>query len=211
MHIFQRNILELTKAGRITNCTLREIGEKIACDHPQQVKHHLFQLQKKGLVNIDSATGGYTLREVKEKGFFNVPIMGAANCGEALSFADDVAEGFMQISNSLLPHKKGGLFILRALGQSMDQASINGKNIQDGDYVLIDSYKKTASNNKYIVAIINGMANIKKIIIDKKNRQVALLSESSLDLPPMYTHTDDLEEFSVAGSVIDVFKKPRNK
>ena len=52
------------------------------------------------------------------------------------------------------------------------------------------------------------MANIKKIMIDKKSQQIILMSESMLDLPPIYIHADDYSNYLVCGKVVDVMKKP---
>ena len=52
-----------------------------------------------------------------------------------------------------------------------------------------------------------GMANIKKFFLDRENRQVVLMSESTKDFPPIYIHEDD--EFMVNGKVVQVIKKPR--
>lgn len=51
LHIMQEKILKLVKDGEdISKMTLRQIGEKIGSTSPQQVKHHIVMLQKRGLI-----------------------------------------------------------------------------------------------------------------------------------------------------------------
>jgi hypothetical protein len=52
------------------------------------------------------------------------------------------------------------------------------------------------------------VANIKKIFIDDKNRQLVLVSESNQDLPPIYIHRQDLDKYLIAGRVVKVMKQP---
>ena len=50
---------------------------------------------------------------------------------------------------------------MRAVGSSMNQANIGGKNIEEDDYVLVDHTDKDIQTNDYILSVIDGMANIK--------------------------------------------------
>ena len=91
-------------------------------------------------------------------------------------------------------------------GNSLNKANINGKNIEDGDFVIIDSQATNPKNGDYIVSIIEEMANIKKYIWDAKNSQIILGSESTQNYNPIYVHEDD--NIIINGKVIDVIKKP---
>jgi repressor LexA len=82
------------------------------------------------------------------------------------------------VSSLLLKNKKS-VFAIKAVGASMNRANIDGRNIEDGDYVIIDATDKSIRSNDYVLSVIDEMANIKKIIIDQQNRQVCLVSESS--------------------------------
>ena len=88
----------------------------------------------------------------------------------------------------------------------MNRAEINGKSIEDGDYVIIDSEAKNAETGDVVLAIIDNKATIKKFIRDEKNEQIVLKADSSFDYEPIYLHPDD--EFFINGKVIGVIKKP---
>lgn len=216
MHIIQQKLLNLAKESNLAGLTLRKIGELISePGSPQKIKHHLDKLMEKGLLIMSGdgkilkpASGGID----KKSKIVSLPIVGSANCGEALIFADQKVEGYLKISLKILGEKFRSklkdLFVLRAVGDSMNRASVNEKTIEDGDYVIAEKIVGQPSNGEYVVSIIDGLANIKKIIIDEKNKQIILKSESNLDLPPIYIHADDYSNYLVCGKVIDVMKKP---
>jgi SOS-response transcriptional repressor LexA len=83
-----------------------------------------------------------------------------ASCGEALAYVDDnPADDFLQLSKSLFhkaePEK---LFAVKALGDSMNKDGIN-----DGDYVIFEKTDEPVEmEGKIVVAVINGMATIKR-------------------------------------------------
>ncbi|MFA7601159.1 MAG: S24 family peptidase, partial [Patescibacteria group bacterium] len=98
------------------------------------------------------------------------------------------------------------IFVVRAKGNSMNKALVNGETINDGDYVLVDSEKKQPENGDYVLSIIDGLANIKKFKEDKERGMVVLFSESSSSYDPIYIHRDDQDFYSVAGRVVGVLK-----
>ena len=87
----------------------------------------------------------------------------------------------------------------------MNKAKINGQNIEDGDYVIVDT-KKTAKPNDYVLAIIDNVANIKKLLINQKNRIFSLVSESTENHPTIFIHEND--KFLINGVVKYIIKKP---
>ncbi|MDD4989601.1 MAG: transcriptional repressor LexA, partial [Candidatus Pacebacteria bacterium] len=110
----------------------------------------------------------------------SIPVVGSANCGPADIIAEENIEGYLKISKKLLS-KRDGIFVLRASGNSMNDAKIGKekKNIEDGDFVIIDSIDRDAKDGDYVLSIIDGKANLKKFKIDKKNNQITLISEST--------------------------------
>ncbi|MDP2684988.1 MAG: S24 family peptidase [bacterium] len=215
MHIIQEKILKLIDRENISGLPLRDIAVKIGeTGSPQKIKHHLDQLASKGFIKIDKRAGKIErIKSGLKKGsnFISLPILGSANCGEAVFFADNHVEGYLKVTKSILGDlvdKVKYLFVLRAVGQSMNQANTVGGAIEDGDFVIVDGTKKIPSNEDYVVSIIDGVANIKKIYIDNKNQQFILISESNQDLPPIYIHKDDLDNYLIAGKVVKVMKQP---
>lgn len=209
MHKLQQKILELSRSENISLLSLRQIGERIGDPQPQKVKHHLDQLFKKGFLKKTDA--GINIVEAGFSGiFYSIPVMGSANCGQAVTFADESIESYLTLSKGMLSSKfkQNITFAVKAIGNSMNRASVAGKNIEEGDYVIIDSSERDLNyyNNKYVLSIINGMANIKKFVIDKANHGIALISESSESYPPIYIHQDDLDTYRVNGVITDVIK-----
>lgn len=193
--------------------TLREIGVKLGHPgSPQKMKHHLDQLAKKGFLRIDRE---HNLIELIMKNgahgsIISLPIMGKANCGEAASFADNHVEEYLQVTKGVLGDlaiRAKDLFVLQAVGSSMNQAHIGGDAIEDGDYVIVDRQKVVPEKDSYVVSLINGVANIKKIYIDEKNQRIILASESNQDIPPIYIHKDDLDDYMISGTVVKVMKR----
>ena len=215
MHIAQEKLLKLLDTQNVSGLTLRQIGGKIGeTGSPQKIKHHLDQLAKRGLIKIDRQNN--TIEKTRgglsaENNLVSLPIVGSANCGEATYFADGYAEGYLKASKTVLGDlvdKINNLFVLRAVGSSMNRAYIDEDTIEDGDFVIVDKTEKQPRNGEYVVSIIDGVANIKKLFLDDKNQRVVLVSESNEDLPPIYIHQDDLDSYFIAGRVVKVMKQP---
>lgn len=208
MHPVQQKILQALNEKPFIGLTLRKIGENIGENSPQTIKHHLTQLSKNGFILIDKKNKIIKkISRTDTDGFFiSLPILGSANCGPANIYAEENIGGFLKVSKSVL-NKKGDLFVLKAEGNSMNKANINGNNIENGDYVVIDKSDTSPKNGDYILSIIDNMANIKKFYLDKENNQIVLLSESTQDYPPIYISESD--NFLINGKVIQVIKKPR--
>ncbi len=217
MHKIQEQLLKLAREKNLGQFSLREIGSFIGEESPQKIKHHLGELEKKGLLRIDKVKGMIKKNEQEwQKGIMgmgkilSVPILGSVNAGPAQIFAETNVEGFLRISSTLLDRSIKGehrFFALQVNGPSMNRAKINGKRIEDGDYVIIDLNEKHPRNGDIVLSIIDGMANIKKFFLDKENRQVVLMSESTKNFPPIYIHEND--DFMINGKVVQVIKKPK--
>lgn len=183
----------------------REIGNLIGVSHPQTVKHHLEQLEKRNLIR-SNAEGTSITKTSRDPNIAAIPIFGSANCGPATVFAEENIQGYLRVSAKIIAPKPG-LYALRAVGDSMNRANIKGKSIEDRDYAIVDSTQLVPQNRDYVVSVIGGTCNIKKFLLDKTNRQVVLLSESSEDFPPIYIHPEEVD-YLVCGKVVDVIKTP---
>lgn len=215
MHNIQEKILKLMDATDISGLALREIANKIGeTGSPQKIKHHLDQLAKKGMIVVDKQNN--KIRKIvlgidKKNNLISLPILGSANCGEATFFAENHVEGYLKVSKSILSDwisKIKDLFVLRAIGSSMNRAVIAGNSIEDGDYVIVDKGQVIPNDGEYVVSVVDGVANIKKIFVDNQNQQFVLMSESNQDLPPIYIHRSDMDKYLIAGKVVKVMKQP---
>jgi repressor LexA len=205
MHIIQEKLLREINKKNLSGMTLREVGYLIGEKSAQKVKHHLTQLSKKGFIAYNPIKREIKkAQKISKEGFVSLPIVGTANCGSATIFADENITGYLKVSKKIAP-RGGKLFVLRAEGDSMNRASVNGKNIEDGDFVVIDSEQQSPEAGNYIVSVIDELGNIKKFVPDPPNKRIILKSESTKDYLPIFIHEDD--RYKVSGKVIDVIKK----
>lgn len=217
MHPIQDKLLALSKRENLAKLSLREMASLTGMPNvsPQKIKHHLLQLQKKGFLTIDRNQG--VMKRVentstwakgllnKTSQLFSIPIIGTANCGPATIYAEENFQGFLKISSKLIGRTKPtGLFAIKTDGSSMNRAEINGKRIEDGDYIIVDKNDVNVATGNVVLAIIDNKATIKRFIDDRQNGQIVLKADSSFDYEPIYLHPDD--EFSINGKVIQVIK-----
>ncbi len=220
MHPIQEKLLALSKTKNLAALSLRGMAEGIGLpkESPQKIKHHLLQLQKKGFLTIDRAKGvmekadskptwAKGLLEAKSR-LFSIPIIGTANCGPATIFAEQNFQGFLRISSKLIGRSKpAGLYAIKASGSSMNRAEVNGKRIDDGDYIIVNSVDKDVKTGDVVLAIVDNKATVKKYLDDRVNGQIVLLAESTFDYEPIFLHEDD--DFAISAKVIGIVKKPK--
>ncbi|HEX6716457.1 MAG TPA: S24 family peptidase [Pyrinomonadaceae bacterium] len=217
MHELQKKLLRLAQEENLGKYTLRALGAMVGEKSPQKIKHHLGQLEKLGLIRIDRGNSliertkqGWVTSMLKGAQLLSIPILGAANAGPANRLAEAHIEGYLRISSTFLgSSSKRKLFALKVDGPSMNRAEVDGRRIENGDYVIIDSEARNPKDGDVVLSIIDGMANLKRYHADKANKQVVLISDSTQRFPPIYIHADD--DFMINGKVIQVIKKPISK
>lgn len=134
----------------------------------------------------------------------SIPVLGSANAGPAILFAEENIEGYLKVLTTLI-NKKDSIFALRVEGDSMNKSKIEGKNLNEGDFVLIDSEYNNPKNGDYVLSVIDGCANLKKFERNKTG-EVMLISESSNPKhKPIYISSED--NFMINGKIVNVIKK----
>lgn len=219
MHPIQEKLLKLSKRENLAKLSLREAARRIDMprEAPQKIKHHLQQLERKGFLSIDRSKGtmersasvpGWATGVLETKiRLFSIPIVGTANCGPATLYAEENFQGFLRVSSKLVSRSQPtGLYAIKTEGSSMNRAEINGRQIDDGDFVIVDGRRRSPTHGDIVVAIVDNKATIKRYFDDRINGQVVLKADSSLDYEPIHLHPDD--EFSISGKVVAVVKKP---
>lgn len=212
MHETQLKLLELSRSHNLAKMPLRKIGSMIGLgdNNARLVQHHIDQLVNKGFLWIDRKSGSMKLLAESDGGaVLRIPIYGSANCGPAAQIADNTIEGYLSLSPQLF-NLKGNkeYFALRAVGSSMNKAKVKTfggqyAGIDDGDTIVVEKALPADVNSKpYIVAVIDGLANIKRLVIG--NSVVKLESESTSRHMPIYL-TPDVENF-ICGVVVAVVK-----
>lgn len=210
MHETQKALLEISKTHDLGKMSYWKIARLIGISNAQTAKYHLLQLEKKGLIRLDKEQG--VIERMKQgvsrmSGLVAVPIYGAADCGSATKFAENYVQGYIRVSSALVPYKKG-LFAVQADGLSMNNAKIGKRkrNIEPGDYVIVDGDVKVPEKGEYVLSVIDGLANIKKFYLDEEHQQVMLVSESTKDYPPIVIDESEIDQYVLSGKVVEVIK-----
>ena len=206
MNPIQQKLLDIAKLENIEKLRRVDLVEMVNCEYPSQVTHHLKQLVKRGdLVGKD---GRLVPALRTNAGLVMIPVMGEADCGEATRYADGRIVDNLAVSPSVLkPKLSERLYALVARGDSMNRATVEGKTIENGDYIVIekrDDYEP--KDGDIVVSIIAGLANVKRLRRDNARQRILLLSESHRqdDFAPIVI--SDRDDFAVEGKVVDVIK-----
>lgn len=213
LHPIQQDLIKLSETQDLSKLSLRDIAKLINLseNQPQRVKHHLDQLQKKKLIDLsnkysDNIVKRFNyLKSQASLDLINIPVLGNVNCGEPTLLVTNESNGFIKVSTSLTRGRKK-IFALKAYGNSMNRANINGLNIVGGDFILVDSSITSPRSGDYVVSIIDDAANAKRIFFEPKHKRIVLLSESDEELEPIVIHENDLRPYLVAGKIFNVIK-----
>ena len=207
MNPIQQKLLDIAKLQDIEQVRRVDLVEMVNCEYPSQITHHLKQLIKRGdLVRINDRL----LPAIKTgAGLIRIPVMGEADCGEATKFADGQIVDNLSVSPSVIKKAKltDKLYALIARGDSMNHARVNNKEIESGDYLIIDKKDNyIPKNDDIVVSIIGGLANVKRLRRDNANKRILLLSDSyrQQDYAPIIIAEGD--DFQIDGQVVDVIK-----
>lgn len=206
MHDIQIKILDLADQQDINELGYRRLGALIGVDHPQKVKWHLQKLIRDGklIANVDGELVRPAQHALSSHTML-LPVLGRANCGEPLQFAGENHDESIQVSKSLLPKDKlNNCFVVKAVGDSMNKALINGQPLNDGDLAIVDASLDGPEDDEYILLSIDGLATIKKLKTDRQRNRILLLAESTKDFNPIVLSEDDHSAYTIHGRVIDV-------
>jgi len=207
-----KKILDFSKENDIPAIGYRETARRLGIENPQTVIYYLNKIKSQGWIYYDSKTKknkAAKLAAFSVDNFFNIPVVGAANCGPALELAQEQIRGYVKISKTSLKRSNpSGLIAIKAVGDSLNRADIHGDSVENGDYVIIDCKKNAPDNGDYVLSVIDGSANLKRFYQDIKKREIRLVSESTHEIPPIVLHDDDIDGsgYLVNGVVLRVIK-----
>lgn len=163
---------------------------------------YLNELEEKGYIERTSEDRGISLKGITKDSFLDVPIFGMANAGAATMFADQYVEGYLKVSKRIVRDKN--VFAIQISGTSMNKARVNGKTIENGDFILVDTSTKDYKNGDRVLVVIDGLATVKTFrTVDGKN--IVLLPEST-DKKHRPIFLTDEDDFIINGRVLDVLK-----
>lgn len=203
MNKIQQKILDLARVHDIKSMRRVDLVELTKCEYPSQITHHMNQLIKRGDLVLSN---GKLVPSIKlNSGFFSIPVLGEADCGEATKYADGSVVDNLIVSPSLISSKHPErLYSLIARGDSMNAQVFRGKLMEDGDFLIvekIDGYEP--SNGDVVVSNIGGLANVKAF--KRENERIVLLPNSTQpNFFPIFIDIND--EFIVEGKVVDIIK-----
>lgn len=186
--------------------TIREIKEEagnlgLKLKSIRSFFNYLNELEEKGYIQRNSEDRGIKLKGITQDTFVDIPILGMANAGTALAYADEYIEGYLKVSKSIVRDKN--VFAVQISGTSMNKAKINNKTINDGDFVLVEK-RETYDYNDKVLVIIDGLATVK--IYRKFDEDNIVLAPDSTDKKhkPIFLTSED--NFVIDGKVIEVLK-----
>lgn len=158
--------------------TLQEINRVTGKSSPRSAVLALERLEKAGLI-IRSGWNkirltSESLEDNSSVSTADIPLVGSISAGMPILAVENV-EAIIPVSSALAkPGSK--YFLLRVVGDSMDDAIVNGAIIQDGSIVLVRQ-QPTAENGEKVVALINDQATVK--IFEKADGVVILRPRSN--------------------------------
>lgn len=187
-------IIDLTqKLGQ--EPTLDQVRSALNYTSTSSVQRHTDSLKELGYL---SKSRGLSLPD--DDRTVQIPLVGSVACGAPLLAIENI-EAYIPYDTRDLRGKSDDYFFLRAVGDSMNATSVNGKTIDDGDYVLVKK-QDYPDFGKRIVALIGENATIKRL--KRGDGHIILEPESSNPAnKPIYV----FEEISVQGIAEDVIKK----
>lgn len=209
MEEMQTKILALVDSGQIEDMTYGDIAKKLGLKYRSQPRHYIERMIADDVL-VRRPDGKLERRpNAGSRSLISLPVMGSANCGTATIYANNAIEGVIHISPSAMGKQrvKPGMFAVKASGSSMNAATINGVTLDDGDYAVVSPLTwGDAADGDYILSVIDGMGNIKRLRLDPANERIILKSESNDYYEDIVLQAEDLYLYQIAGKVVAVVK-----
>ena len=162
------------------------------------VHRYLLSLKESGELEYNGRKSISTKRIDLESRHASAPVLGYVRCGEGEEETEEVIE-YIRLPESLVG--TGEFFVLIAKGDSMVDAGVN-----EGDYVVIRK-QNTASDGDYVVALYEGLNNLKELVVDNGRYILRSCNEDKETYPDIYPR--DLKIHGVAVCVMHRLKKRR--
>lgn len=188
--------------------SLTELQGMLSISTKRGVVSHLEALEKKGFIIRTSEPRGIQIVEESESDMIyeylvGIPILGYANAGTPLVLAEEQNLGILQLDRSLIG-KKDGLFSLIVKGDSMNMREIDGQNIQEGQYLIVQKDVEFEDGD-VVLAIVDGAATVKNI---KRSEDMVILYPQSSNPIHKPIYLDINSNSMINGKVIKVLDNP---
>lgn len=205
----QKEVLDLVRNSIDQNGyapSLTEMMEELGLSTKRSVAFHLDALEKKGMIyRTGEARGIRLIQNNTGGGFIPIPLLGFANCGEALMVAEEEDNGEILVEETILKGKRK-VFGVELRGDSMDQRRLNGINLANGNFAIVVKEEEVRTGD-VVLAIIEGGATIKSF--KREKGMIVLYPESSNPRhKPIYVKESDMDSAMIAGKVLTVLSNP---
>jgi repressor LexA len=175
--------------------SMEELRVALNLSSVSSVQRHTEALKEKGYLENSR---GISFPEPTDK--VQIPLVGNVACGLPLLATENI-EAYISFDASRIHGRAEDYFFLRAVGDSMNKASIDGNTIDDGDFVLIRK-QSNADFGSRVVALIGDEATIKRLAKGDEGYRLEPESTNPAN-KPIYLFQD----FSIQGIVTNVIKK----
>lgn len=153
--------------------SVRDLRDELGYKSPRSALLLLNSLIERGWIQRNSQGDLQVRKDLEEQEdharTVELPLVGAVSCGSPI-LAEENVEAYIPVSRSIVS-SGARYFLLRATGDSMNQAGI-----QDGDILLVKQ-QNHANNGEKVVALIDDEATVKEF--SKDNGFVVLKPRSS--------------------------------
>lgn len=153
--------------------SVRDLRDELGYKSPRSALLLLNSLIERGWIKRNNQGDLLVRKDLEEQEdharTVELPLVGAVSCGSPI-LAEENVEAYIPVSRSIVS-SGDNYFLLRATGDSMDQAGI-----QNGDILLVKQ-QNHANNGEKVVALIDDEATVKEF--SKDNGFVVLKPRSS--------------------------------
>lgn len=132
----------------------------------------------------------------------NIPILWYANAWTPLVDASETSYWVLPISKKIITWNEQNYFILKVEWTSMNNFDLNGKNIENGSYVLIKKDEVSLNPRDAYLFIVNWAATLKKFKKDWETIYLLPESKDEYHKPIILSEEDNI---MVNGKIVDVF------
>jgi len=203
----QDSILKFIKNYSLANGyapTLSELQFFMGGITKRAVVKHLEALEKKGEIFRSSKARGIKLVETNNEFTMTMDILGYANAGAPLVYAEEQKIGVLRIDKTLLPVTKN-VFALVIKGDSMNKRKLNGIPLANGNYAIVAN-NQNISNGDIVLAIVDNCATIKTYRRD--GNIIVLYPESTNQIHKPIYFSGNNDPDIIYGKVISALSNP---
>jgi repressor LexA len=144
--------------------TIEEFRQALGVGSSRTVLRYLQELEDGGFIRRAPGARGIQVLRRPSGGTQTrpVPVLGRVSAG-ALDLAEQHYDGWLQLPIEDLNPRSATFFLLRIAGNSMNQATVTGGKIEEGDLVLVRQ-AATAEPGSIVVAEVDGEATVKRLV-----------------------------------------------